>query len=90
MQTLSNTRRLTRRDDSKRKTTGTITGKEVLFPFKLFRNALLATTNIATMTDTTTIEVTEEQADELHKLKQRGESYKDVLDRLLTTWHQFR
>lgn len=35
------------------------------------------------MADTTTIEVREDQADDLHELKERGDSYKDVLDRLL-------
>jgi len=35
------------------------------------------------MADTTTIEVREDQADALHDLKERGDSYKDVLDRLL-------
>lgn len=35
------------------------------------------------MADTTTIEVREDQADALHELKERGDSYKDVLDRLL-------
>lgn len=35
------------------------------------------------MADTTTIEILEDQADALHDLKERGDSYKDVLDRLL-------
>jgi len=33
--------------------------------------------------DTTTIEVRVDQAEQLHDLKERGDSYKDVLDRLL-------
>lgn len=35
------------------------------------------------MADTTTIEIREDQADALHELKERGDSYKDVLDRIL-------
>lgn len=33
--------------------------------------------------DTTTIEIRDDQADDLHDRKERGESYKDVIDRLL-------
>lgn len=33
--------------------------------------------------ETTTIEVREDQAEDLHDLKERGDSYKDVIDRLL-------
>lgn len=38
---------------------------------------------IGPMADTTTIEILEDQADALHDLKERGDSFKDVLGRLL-------
>ena len=38
------------------------------------------------MPDSTTIQVTEKTADELHDLKDRGDSYDDVISRLLEAY----
>ena len=38
------------------------------------------------MDDTTTIAVAEQTADKLHEMKDRGESYDDVINRLLESY----
>ena len=40
------------------------------------------------MAELTRIRVTEEQADALHDMQERGESYHDVVARLLETYEQ--